>query len=390
MEATQELVQLSKGNEEVPSSNHVSNTNNTSVTNHTNRFRLPKLIHYKWWSRVMVYIVFLLAGQTTATLLGRLYFDKGGNSKWMATLVQSAGFPVVFPVLIYFSTKKSSRQISPSIGLAKLAVIYFVLGVALTGDNLMYSYGLVYLPVSTYSLLCATQLAFNAVTSFFINAQKFTILVLNSLVLLTISACLLAINVDNDGSTTSNVSRGHFTIGFLCTIGASATYSLLLSTTQFCFEKVIKNESFTTVLSMQMYPSFVATCASAVGLLASGDWSTLHKEMKDYKTGQVSYVMTLVSTALTWQMSSVGLLGLIFEVSSLFGNVISTLGLPLVPVFAVVFFHDTMSGVKVVSLVLAVWGFMSYIYQHYLDDAKKALVRTINEDHVPCTSIDLY
>ncbi|KAK9667917.1 hypothetical protein RND81_13G020700 [Saponaria officinalis] len=385
MEATQELVvELSKGNgEEEPRSNHENNNpNHTFVPTQNNKFHLPKLIHYKWWSRVMLYIVFLLVGQTTATLLGRLYFDKGGNSKWLATFVQTAGFPILIPALFLFP-KNSSSQTSSSPGFTKLASIYFGFGLFVTGDNLMYSYGLGYLPVSTYSLLCATQLGFNAVTSFFINTQKFTILILNSLVLLTISVCLLAINVNNDGSSASKVSRGHFIIGFVCTIGASATYSLLLSTAQFCFENVFKNESFNTVLSIQVYPSFVATCACVVGLFASGEWGTLNKEMNEYKMGKVSYVMTLTWTAITWQISSIGLLGLIFEVSSLFGNVISTLGLPLVPVFAVVFFHDKMSGVKVVSLVLALWGFMSYIYQHYLDDAKhsKAIIRTQVEDH---------
>jgi hypothetical protein len=121
---------------------------------------------------------------------------------------------------------------------------------------------------------------------------------------------------------------------------------------------------------MQIYPSFVATCGCVVGLFASREWESLENEMKEYKEGKVSYLMTLIWTAITWQVSSVGLLGLIFEVSSLFSNVISTLALPLVPILAVIFFHDKMNGVKVMAMLLAIWGFLSYIYQHYLDDAK--------------------
>ena len=64
------------------------------------------------------------------------------------------------------------------------------------------------------------------------------------------------------------------------------------------------------------------------------------------------------------------MLGLIFEVSSLFSNVIGTLALPIVPILAIVFFHDKINGVKFVALLLAVWGFLSYVYQHYLDDKK--------------------
>uniref|UniRef100_A0A803PN54 Probable purine permease n=1 Tax=Cannabis sativa TaxID=3483 RepID=A0A803PN54_CANSA len=287
----------------------------------TNRFSLPKLIHYKWWLRVMIYIVFIIAGQSAATLLGRLYYDKGGNT-----------------------------------------------------DNLMYSYGLLYLPVSTYSLLCATQLAFNALFSFFLNSQKFTPFILNSLVLLTTSASLLALNADSDeqdSSSSTKFSKRKYAIGFLTTLGASAAYALYLSLLQLSFQKILKAETFSSVLNMQIYPSFVATCGCIVGLFASGEWRGLGKEMNEYyQESKVSYVMTLVWTALTWQICSVGLLGLIFEVSSLFSNVISTLALPVIPILAVIFFHDKMNGLKVIAMVLAIWGFLSYIYQHYLDDLK--------------------
>ncbi|KAJ0081759.1 hypothetical protein Patl1_10126 [Pistacia atlantica] len=102
----------------------------------------------------------------------------------------------------------------------------------------------------------------------------------------------------------------------------------------------------------------------------SGEWKGLSQEMEGFKLGKVSYLMTLIWTAVCWQVFSIGAIGLIFEVSSVFSNVISTLGLPVVPVLAVVFFKDKMSGLKVGALILAVWGFVSYVYQHYLDDCK--------------------
>ncbi|KAL9682779.1 hypothetical protein QQ045_014587 [Rhodiola kirilowii] len=325
---------------------------------------LPKLVHYKWWLRITAYIIFILVGQSAAVLLGRLYFDEGGNSKWMATFVQSAGFPVLVPLLYFFRNKKASADSNTS--LATLLGLYLFFGVLLAGDNLMYSYGIVYVPVSTYSLLCATQLAFNAVFAYFINGQKFTPFIINSLVLLTISAALLAFQSDTE--SLPGISRGQYILGFTLTLAASATYSLYLSLVQVSFQKVIKRETFVTVLEMLFYPAFITTCVCTLGLFASGEWRGLSKEMKGYKKGAVSYVMTLLWTALSWQLFSVGLLGLVFEVSSLFSNVIGTLGLPVVPVLAVVFFKDKMDGTKV--LLLAVWGFTSYIYQHYLDDTK--------------------
>ncbi|XP_019105073.2 probable purine permease 11 [Beta vulgaris subsp. vulgaris] len=375
MDATQDqLVQQSRGKEVVYDSR--SNEDN-SITNHNNnknkKLYLPKLKHLIKWLRITTYIFFILVGQTIATLLGRLYFDKGGNSKWMATFVQSAGFPIIIPFK-FFSSSPTSLHLS----ISKLTSIYFAFGLLSTGTNLMYSYGLVYLPVSTYSLLCASQLAFNAVTSFFINSKKLTGLVINSVVILTISACLLGINADDEGDASNNIAKGKYIIGFLCTLGASAMYSLMSSLVEYYFEKVIKEKSYGAVQSMQIYPAIVTTCACVVGLFGSGEWRTLKEEIRDYKTGTVPYVMTLTFTAITWQVFSIGYLGLIFEVSSLFSNVIGTVGLPLVPIFAVVFFHDKMNGVKVISMVLAMWGFISYIYQHYLDNIEAQKARKHN------------
>ncbi|VVA37861.1 PREDICTED: probable purine permease [Prunus dulcis] len=362
----------------------------TSLHSSPNGQKLP---NYRWWLRVIIYILFLLTGQSAATLLGRLYYDKGGNSKWMATFVQSAGFPILLPLLCFFpsSTKLTTNPVHSTTSsatkipkLSTLTLLYLAFGLLLTGDNMMYSYGLLYLPVSTYSLLCATQLAFNAFFSFFLNSQKFTPFILNSLVLVTMSASLLAINADSENNT-NNIPKGKYVTGFLCTLGASATYSLYLSLVQLSFQKVIKSETFSTVLNMQIYPSFFATCGCVVGLFASGEWKGLESEMKEYKQGRVSYIMTLLWTAVTWQISSVGLLGLIFEVSSLFSNVISTLALPLVPILAVIFFHDKMDGVKVMAMLLAIWGFLSYIYQNYRDvsESKAKEIMTIKFQGLP-------
>ncbi|KAF6135547.1 hypothetical protein GIB67_015400 [Kingdonia uniflora] len=331
------------------------------------------LKRWKWWFLVALNITFLLVGQAVATLLGKFYYEQGGNSKWMATLVQSAAFPVLFIPLFVFSSSpfQSSTNTNtinkPSI--VTLSLVCTFLGLIIAGDNMMYSVGLLYLPVSTYSLLCGTQLAFNALFSFFINSQKFTALIFNSVAILTLSATLIAVNTDS--TEQSGVSNGKYVIGFICTLGASATYSLILSLMQFSFQRVLKTETFSVVLDMQIYTSLVAACASTVGLFASGEWSTLKGEMDGFRNGRVSYVMTLFWTAIAWQICSVGVVGLIFVVCSLFSNVISTMSLPLVPIAAVIIFHEKMNGVMIVAMLMALWGFSSYLYQHYLDDLKQ-------------------
>ncbi|EEF42704.1 purine transporter, putative [Ricinus communis] len=330
----------------------------------------PPLKNYKWWLKISIYVFFLLAGQTAATILGRLYFEKGGNSNWMAAFVQAAGFPII--LLFYFlsplktSAANSTDKTSPS--KLKLALIYVVFGVFLATNCLLYALGLLYLPVSTYTLICATQLGFNALFSFFLNSQKLTPFILNSVVLLTISSVLLVFQ--NDSTESKEASKKKYEIGFLCTVGASAGYGLMLSSTQFCFKKVLKQETFKVVLDMILYPAFVATLIVLVGLFASGEWKGLRKEMEEFELGQVSYLMTLIWTAICWQVFSIGCTGLVFEVSSLFSNIISTFGLPMVPVLAVFVFHEKMNGLKVISMLIAIWGFVSYAYQHYLDDYK--------------------
>jgi len=340
----------------------------TSSTNETATQSSPTK-HWHWWLMIVLNIFFLIAGQTASTLLGRFYYNQGGNSKWMSTFVQTAGFPVLFIALYLFRSKSTqTATTSPETSGTKITLIYIALGLIIAADDLMYSYGLLYLPVSTYSLICASQLAFNAVFSYFLNAQKFTALIFNSVVLLTFSAALLGVDEDSQG--TNGLSHGKYILGFVLTLGASATYSLILSLMQVTFEKVIKRETFSVVLNMQIYTALVATIASLIGLFASGEWKILEGEMHAFGSGKLSYVMTLLWTAISWQIASVGVVGLIFVVSSLFSNVISTLALPIIPVFAVIFFHDKMDGVKIIAMLMAIWGFISYGYQLYVNDKK--------------------
>lgn len=354
---------------------NIDNEEPMIIGNTLDQSPVNKYKRWQWWSLVALNIFFLIVGQCVAVLLGRFYYDQGGNSKWISTVVQTAAFPILYlPLYLIPSPQEASTSsVPPSIKI--LALIYVVLGVVVAADNMMYSTGLLYLTASTYSLICASQLAFNAVFSYFINNQKFTALIINSAVVLSLSAALLAINEE---SGPLDVSRKQYIIGFLCTLGASATYSLILSLMQLSFQKVLKKETFSVVLEMQIYTSIVATCVSIIGLFASGEWSTLHHEMEVFGTGRISYVMTLVWTAVAWQVCSVGVVGLIFMVSSLFSNVISTLSLAVTPIASLVVFHDKMNGVKIIAMLMAFWGFASYLYQNYLDEYKNR--RTHSDD----------
>ncbi|KAF3449889.1 hypothetical protein FNV43_RR05968 [Rhamnella rubrinervis] len=268
---------------------------------------------FQRWLKMTFYTFLVLSGQSSAIILGRLYYNEGGKSKWMATLM---------------------------------------------------------------------QLVFNALFAFLINSQKFTPYIINSLVLLTISSCLLVFHTRSINPT--GIPKDKYTIGFICTLGASAGYGLLLSLTQLSFQRVLKKETFRVALEMIIYQSLVASCATLVGLFISEEWKNLKGEMGEFGLGRLNYLITLVCTAMGWQVFTVGAMGLIFEVSSLFANVVSVLVLPFVPLLAVFFFHDGLDGIQVIAMVLAVWGFASYLYHHYVDDSQ---MKNIANKHVKEVSL---
>ncbi|CAA0394161.1 unnamed protein product [Arabidopsis thaliana] len=290
--------------------------------------QLMKLKRTHWWILVFISIFFLISAQAIAVLLGRFYYNEGGNSKWISTLVQTCGFPILYLPLCLLPASHSSSS----------------------------------------SCSFKTLLAFNGVFSYYINSQKITCLILFSVLFLSVSAVL--VSLDDDSNSPSGDSKWSYLIGCLCTVFASLIYSLQLSLMQFSFENVLKSETFSMVLEMQIYTSLVASCVAVIGLFASGEWMLLSVEMEEFHEGQVIYVLTLVGTAVSWQLGSVGAVALIFLVSSLFSNLIGTLSLIVTPLAAIAVFHDKLTEVKMVAMLIAFMGFGFYIYQNYLDDLK--------------------
>ncbi|KAI3827080.1 hypothetical protein L1987_01144 [Smallanthus sonchifolius] len=324
-----------------------------------------------WWLRMTAHTLCVLFGQTAATLLGRLYYNKGGKSVWLTSLAETVGFPILIPFYLYFKPitfhdhSSDPNPPSPTI----LSAIYISLGGLQSVASILYSVGLFYLPLSTFSLICTTQLAFNAFFAFFLNAQKLTPLIVNSLVLLTISTVLLVLQSSSEENHVGVSRKRYLRSGFACTVVASALYSLGLSLTQLSFQKVLKGETFIMVLNMIIYQSLVASIVTIVALFVSGQWNDLQGDMAGFGLGKVTFLIIISCIAISWQIATIGGVGLIFEVSSLFSNVISTLVLPIIPILAVIIFHENMNGMKVIATVLAIWGFASYVYQHYLDES---------------------
>ncbi|KAG6489813.1 probable purine permease 11 [Zingiber officinale] len=328
---------------------------------------MAAVLRWKWQIMVAVATSVIIVTHSAGTLLGRLYFDGGGRSKWLATVVQSAGAPLCLPLLCLLSLRVKSPPPPSAARRRDIALIYLSLGFLISASNLMYSYALLYLPVSTFSLLCATQLAFNAVSSYFLNAHRFTPPVLNSVALLTFSAVLVAVGSESDAS---NASRSERRLGVALALAASALFALTLSLMELSFERVIKARTWAAAVEMEVWTSTAATAAAVAGLWASGEWRRVGEEMERFRRGgRAGYVMALVGTAAAWQLYAVGLVALVEAASALFANVTCTVGTALVPLAAVAVFGDEMDAAKAVAMGIAFWGFASYVYQHYLDES---------------------
>ncbi|XP_074318670.1 putative purine permease 11 [Silene latifolia] len=218
---------------------------------------LYKLNRWQWWLLVRLNVVFLIAGQTAAVILGRFYYDQGGSSTFMSTFVQTAGFPTLFVPLLLLPPSLGSP--TPSDMGCCLCVLYQFLEVY---------------PIDSYCCGCSFNFCYSTW-------------------------------VHGDSDAPEGVTKSHYVVGFLCTLRASAIYSLLLSLMQLTFEKV----------------------------------------------------------------ASVGVVGLIFLVSSLFSTVISTVALAVAAIASLIVFHDKMNDVKIIAMLMAHFGFASCIYQNCIDDS---------------------
>ncbi|KAG6419309.1 hypothetical protein SASPL_121526 [Salvia splendens] len=250
---------------------------------------------------------------------------------------------------------------------------------------MLYSVGLMYLPLSTFSLICATQLGFNALFSNLINAQKLSPTALNSVFLLTLSSVLLALQ---PGAATEAAPRGKYAAGFACTLGGAAGYTLVQSSEQLAYGKVLRRQTVKEIMDVIFYEPMAASLVLVSGLFGSGEWRQLKGEVEGFEMGKAGYAAVVVGSAVAWQVFGVGMVALIIKISAVFGNVVSAVGVGVVPVVAVVVFKDEMSGVKVVALLLALWGSLSYVYHHFLVHHHPTQKGHVDPPPETCTTAD--
>ncbi|XXG61124.1 hypothetical protein AAC387_Pa04g2856 [Persea americana] len=196
------------------------------------------------------------------------------------------------------------------------------LGLLVDLDNFMYSLGLSYLPVSTSSLIFATQLSFTTLFVFVKVRHRSTAYSINAIVLMTVGTVILAIRKGSDRPP--NVSDGAYLLGFFVT--------LILPCTEFASTKLSK---------------------------------AIPREASAYGLGETKYCVVLLSLAITSQLLFIGSLGIFFYTSSFCAGVLAATLLPLTKVPSVIAYKERFTAEKGLALALSLWGFVPYFYGEY-------------------------
>ncbi|KAK1325284.1 putative purine permease 4 [Acorus calamus] len=289
-----------------------------------------------------------LLGSISSTLLTRLYFVHGGSNRWLSTMVQSAGFPLLLPLLLHLSRLQNSRPFSSFT--RRHLLISAAIGLMMGINNFLISWGVSYLSVSTSSLLLSTQLVFNLGLSVLLVKQKLSFTNLNSVVLITLSSVLIAVGSSKDRPP--GVTRQQYWLGFLSILGSAFLFSLYLPLVEMAYKRVTR---YKTVVEMQVVMEAVATVFAMVGMAAvdggGGVGGVVKEGREGFDMGVVKYGLVVGMSMVTWQMCFIGTAGLVYMTTSLSGGICTTALLPMNVVGGVVSFGDEFGGVKAVSTV---------------------------------------
>ncbi|KAL4309956.1 hypothetical protein GQ457_01G034360 [Hibiscus cannabinus] len=306
---------------------------------------------------------FLFVGSLSSSLLSKYYFNHKGSSRWVSTWVQSAGFPLlVIPILLPYYVFKSTQRQPFTRFTPKILVLSILIGFMLGLNNLLFSWGNSYLPVSTSSLLLSSQLVFNLILSVFLVKQKITFMNLNCVILLTLSSVLLALESSNDKP--HGLTRAKYFVGFFATIGAGLLFALYLPVTEMVYKKVY---CYAMVMEMQLVMEVAATVLASVGMAFDGGFKEMKREAGEvFDKGERVYWVTVGLNIVSWQLCFMGTAGMVFLTCSLTGGICMTALLMMNVVGGVVVYGDEFGGVKAVSTVMCAWGFCSYVYGIYV------------------------
>jgi len=353
--------------------NHLHANDQKSITN--KRYMPLLIINY----------LLLFVGSISSSLLSKYYFIHKGSSKWVSTWVQCAGFPLLLipiflPYLFNLTKRKPFTDFTP-----KMLTLSIFVGIMLGFNNLLISWGVAYLPVSTSALLLSSQLVFNLILSAIIVKQKITFSNLNCVILLTLSSIILALNSSSERP--KGLTKKEYFIGFFCTLGAGLLFALYLPVMEKVYKKVYCYEM---VMEMQLIMEIAATVLATVGMAWDGGFKEMKRESEEvFDKGSRVYWVTVMANVVTWQFCFMGTAGMVFLTSSLTGGICMTALLSMNVLGGVVVYRDAFGGLKAVSTVLCMWGFCSYVYGMYVKmlEEKGRMVKERNDSSMELSTM---
>ncbi|KAK8548345.1 hypothetical protein V6N13_054851 [Hibiscus sabdariffa] len=347
----------------------------SSYHNQTNEEDQKSMTNKRYLPLLLLNYAMLFVGSLSSSLLSKYYFNHKGSSRWVSTWVQSAGFPllvipIVLPYYVFNSTqRKPFTRFTPKI-LVLSVFIGFMIGI----NNLLFSWGISYLPVSTSSLVLSSQLVFNLILSVIIVKQKISFMNLNCVILLTLSSVLLALESSSDKP--QGLTRAKYFIGFFTTIGAGLLFALYLPVMEMVYKKVY---CYAMVMEMQLVMEVAATALASAGMALDGGFAEMKREARqEFDRGERVYWATVVSNVVSWQLCFMGTAGMVFLTCSLTGGICMTALLMMNVVGGVVVYGDAFGGIKAVSTVMCGWGFCSYVYGMYV---KNKMMKHLEHHH---------
>ncbi|KAJ4916210.1 putative purine permease 14 [Raphanus sativus] len=324
------------------------------------------------WPTIILFIICVITGQPIAKILENYYNDQIDHTEkrqndgvWTQSLLQTVGFPLLLPLYIFTAKKHNPQQsqTTPDRTSTKYIICFSgLIGILWSNQGRFSAKAKLELPVRVFTLIYTTQLFFTLIFAAFINKLKLNRWIITSLVLAIVTGALTFSS--SFAGEPPDEAEVDYRRGSLAALISSVYFSLFLCVIQNVSKRT--EPSFASVCKVLIISSLVATVSSAAGLLIEGEQEDLKREMNGFSKGRGACAMAMVGQAVAWQVYWVGIVGLVFSVSSVLANVISVITWSVVSVLVVIFFgyvDDEFDVFKGVTLITASLSTAAYFYR---------------------------